>query len=196
MFGPHASLVAQLQAAPTYPTFEIAFRSGLSVPTGDVRSGVPLKDIADLQAPLHLDIGARVARHVFVGGYASVGIGDTSTHYVCPADDCAGRTVHLGAQVHVHILPQHPIDPWLGVGFGYEWFFTSGSPKTSMEGLELVRPMAGFDVRLSPHVALGPFVDGTVAKYSFFESATNATHIDDTRVHSWITLGLRLVLLK
>ena len=55
--------------------------------------------------------------------------------------------------------------------------------------------MAGFDLRLSREFGLGPFVDATIAEYSTVSNtAGDSIDIPRTTVHSWVTVGLRLVL--
>jgi hypothetical protein len=192
-----------LQAAPqTAPqnraTFEAAFRTGLSIPVGFIESNLPVQEIAGLQVPVMLEMGARTSPRVFVGGYAAVGIGSTSRRFdqdFCNARDCAARTVRIGGELHLHIRPAEVVDPWVGAGIGYEWFFTSGTPKVHMSGVEAIRPMIGVDLRMSKSAALGFFLDAPLSVYTTYEPpVAELDRATDKRIHSWVTFGIRLVL--
>lgn len=192
------TLFLQAATAEHHASFEAAFRTGLSVPVGYVESNVPLQEISGLQVPIMVDLGARLTPRVFIGAYGSVGIGSTSRRFdqdFCNAHQCASRTVHLGAQVHLHVRPTKVVDPWVGFGLGYEWFFTSGLPQVHMDGIEALRPMLGVDLRVSKGAAIGFFLDAPLTVYTTYEPpAADVERATDRRLHSWVTFGIRLVL--
>lgn len=188
-----------LQAAPAHhPSFEAAFRTGLSIPVGYIESNVPIQEVAGLQVPIMADLGVRASPRVFIGGYASVGIGSTNRRFdrdYCPGHDCAARTLHIGGEIHLHLRPTKTVDPWVGAGIGYEWFFMTGVKRARMDGIEALRPMLGVDLRLSKNAALGLFLDAPLGVYTTYEPADSALNLpSDNRIHSWITFGLRLAL--
>jgi hypothetical protein len=194
-----------------YPSFEIALRSGVSIPIGGMAQGrfaepIRMAHVAGLQVPVFVDLGWRLSPAVFVGGYGSIALGPGSERFerdTC-LTTCRTLSVHAGAQVHVHLAPRRRVDPWLGIGVGYESLTTAGSPAVDARGFEIARPAAGVDLRLSPLVAGGLFVDGTIVAYTSAESdlagiTPNRSQVpfkeelDRPYIHSWVTFGIRFV---
>lgn len=182
--------------------FQLGIRTGVALPAGKLSENTAMAALASAQIPLFLDIGAKVSRYVFLGGYGSFALGGVSDRWdrnTCRGHDCASRSAHLGAQIQIHFGSFERVNPWIGYGIGYEWLWTSGAPETTVHGPEYGRFMAGFDFRLSHDWGLGPFVDATIGRYTRVTADDNngrskTSDIDDTAVHSWVTVGLRLVL--
>jgi hypothetical protein len=189
--------------------FQLGVRTGVVLPAGRLSDENAMSALATAQIPLFADIGAKISRHVFLGGYASFGIGGVTDRWdrdQCLRNDCNAGSVHIGGQIQVHFAPAERANPWLGYGLGYEWLWTNGFPATTYRGPEYGRFMAGIDFRLSHDFGLGPFVDATLARYTSVTTeerlvggqtaATTETtsDIDNTSLHSWITVGLRFVL--
>jgi hypothetical protein len=178
--------------------FQLGVRTGVALPAGKLSEGVAMNALSAAQIPLFLDIGAKVSRYVFLGGYASFALGGASDRWnrnACRNDDCSARSMHLGAQIQIHFGSFERTNPWIGYGLGYEWLWTAGFPETTYRGWEYGRFMAGVDFRLSHDFGLGPFVDATVAQYSSLSNANvESADISNTALHSWVTVGLRLVL--
>lgn len=149
--------------------FQAALRSGLSMSGGAVAHARPMSDELRFQLPLLIDIGAKVTRHLFLGGYTGMTFAD-------------GMGARLGAELQIHFAPTHFSNPWIGYGFGYEW-------GDGIRGPEYARFMFGVDLRFSRSFGLGPFVDLTLGRYTHEDG--NA--IPETRGHEWFTLGLRVV---
>lgn len=179
--------------------FQLGVRTGVALPAGRLSEGLAMDALAAAQVPLFLDIGAKISRYVFLGGYASFALGGVSDRWdrnSCRrGDDCSSRSAHLGAQVQIHFGSFERANPWIGYGLGYEWLWTAGNPETTYRGWELGRFMAGLDFRLSRDFGLGPFVDATIAQYSSITSDTVISNdIAKTALHSWVTVGIRFVL--
>lgn len=189
--------------------FQLAVRSGVALPAGRLSESTAMAGLASAQIPAFLDIGAKVTRHLFIGGYGSLGLGGVSDRWerrCSDKSDCSSRSMHIGAQIQYHFAPAERVSPWIGYGVGYEWLWTQGHPETTYHGPEYGRFMLGVDARLSRELGFGPFVDATFARYTRISyeqdfrgaSSSNAvvtsTDIDDTSTHSWVTIGLRLVL--
>ena len=179
--------------------FQLGIRTGVALPAGKLSEGTAMDALAAAQIPLFVDVGAKISRYVFLGGYASFALGGVSDRWdrnSCRRDEsCSTRSAHLGAQIQLHLGSFDRVNPWIGYGLGYEWLWTAGFPETTYHGWEYGRFMAGFDLRLSREWGLGPFIDGTIAEYQSISGPTIATtDIDRTAIHSWVTVGLRLVL--
>lgn len=148
---------------------QLALRSGAALPAGHLAGSSPMAALTATQIPLFMDIGAKISRYVFLGGYASVAFGGVTDRWErngCRAKDCGSYSTHLGAQIQIHFGSFERANPWIGYGFGYEWLWTTGSPGRTYRGPEYGRFMAGLDFRLSREFGLGPFVDATLAQYT------------------------------
>jgi hypothetical protein len=178
--------------------FQLGVRTGVALPAGKLSENNAMAALASAQIPLFLDIGAKVSRYVFLGGYAAFALGGVSDRWdrnTCRGNDCSSRSAHLGAQIQIHFGSFERVNPWIGYGIGYEWLWTAGFPETTYRGWEYGRFMAGFDFRLSRDFGLGPFVDATIAQYGTVSTnAAPSTDLANTALHSWVTVGLRFVL--
>jgi hypothetical protein len=95
-----------------------------------------------------------------------------------------------------HVLPSRVIDPWVGVGMGFEWLSTSRTVDgttvdINARGLELVDLELGADIRPTPFFRIGPVLSASVARYT--RIAVNGTDTTDFEpsLHSWVMLGVR-----
>ncbi len=58
--------------------FQMALRTGLSVPFGEAVESENLSDLSSVRVPLVLDIGDKPVPKVFLGGYLGFGFGGVS----------------------------------------------------------------------------------------------------------------------
>ena len=193
--------------------FQMAVRSGISFPIGSFRDhgdpgavgGSPdATELVGPQIPLTLDIGAKVTKWFFVGGYVSLGAGLAAGDLSRSCDtlrlDCRSLTFRVGAQVSYAIAPDDWINPWLGYGLGYSSVSVGDDgAEVTYRGFDFGHFMAGLDFRLSRTFGLGPFVDFTVGKYASRTIETSAGRIDGDisgrSFHYWLTIGPRLTIM-
>jgi hypothetical protein len=188
----------------------MAFRTGYALPFGKFDGG-PNEELSNAfsgQVPLTLDIGAKVGKNVFLGGYLGFGFGGTGDllRPTCASDGatCVTATVRTGLEVLYYFLPDRLVDPWIGYGIGYEGsgvgISVPGHPEFVFagRGIEFAHLLAGFDFRLSKTFGLGPFVDFSLGEYinahidlGTGESADGA--IASKAMHQWLALGVRAV---
>jgi hypothetical protein len=200
-------VVASTHAPPVERTdpsgFELGVRLGYSRPMGGIAQGASLSDIVSNRFPLWLDVGYRFDPHWYVGAFIQYGFMSVPSSYctTCSAHDITGG---LGAMVH--LMPHAIIDPWFGIGVGYE--SVSGSEdmtgnSISFAGFQFCNLQAGIDYYLQ-NLAIGPFMSLSVAEYSTATltvlpdptSGGNAgsTTVGDIRgqvLHEWLTIGFR-----
>jgi hypothetical protein len=203
---------ALAQEAPPPPRvgFQMAFRTGYSIPMGTIAKGV-LADGSDLkmsdtvsgQVPIIVDVGGKVIPHLFIGGYFGLGFGGTAgaVHDSCKAanEDCLGVSIQLGIEAQYHILPSGSVDPWLGYGIGVESLGVSeahGSTTqtTTFTGYQFARLSAGADFRVTRGFGVGPFVEYSLGQYNTINSEGQDLDIPNKAGHQWLTLGVRMVL--
>lgn len=205
---PATSPAAEAPATPTEPEavgetsagkFVLGLRLGYGIPMGDATKGNPLSDGTSGQIPIWLDVGYMVTRNIMVGAYGQYGIAFVKD---CPSGaSCSGSDIRIGLQGQYHISPAEKIDPWLGVGIGYEIASlkaTAGGQEASSttKGMEYLNLQGGADFKVSPAFGIGPFLSFSFGKYS---SATikipglpdQSGDISETAMHQWLTLGVR-----
>jgi hypothetical protein len=206
--------------------FQIGLRSGYGLPFGryaDVRqldafrdSNVnALSDDTHGAIPLWLDLGYRLTPKLELGVYAMYGIVLPREGSVgdplgggCPEGlECSGGGVRFGVQGHYHFSPEGRVDPWLGLGVGYEWITSHvegrviGVPidlQTSHGGPELLHLQAGVDLRATPVFGFGPFAALSLMQYTSCSAELDGNETEcrlpDAAWHGWLLLGVRATL--
>lgn len=199
--------------------FELGARLGYSFASGDYASGLPLGSpsgdalVPGISGgiPLTFDLGMRIGKYVYVGGFASYGFLST----ICPQANpgytihCDGHDVRGGIDAQIHIVPRGKVDPWVGFGFGHEWLTTSltvsdgsGSPATdkqTFDGWNFADVMVGLDFRMARGLGFGPYLELTSGSFgSDSESVSGggssqsaSSDFSSTSSHQWFTLGVR-----
>jgi hypothetical protein len=210
-----AAGVARADDAPPSPALELGVRIGYSLPLGNVTgtgtqtvgnttfqaTGASLSDDFNGRVPFLFDAGLRITPNVYLGALLSYGVlfvnGDKlgCTNGI----SCSGHALEVGANVHYHLAPDAAFDPWLGLGFGYEWATLSASQGSqsvdaTLSGFQFVDAQIGGDYRVA-NLVLGPFVMLGVGQYSSASSSSGDTSvsvdISHQALHEWLTFGVR-----
>jgi hypothetical protein len=143
----------------------VGFRGGIShsfgLEQGDVGNDY-------LAVPLWLDVGVRLG-NLFLGAYGRYGIMQTPAP-PCPLASTCTQSAHdirFGAEVLYHFGPSATVDPWVGVGLGYQGLYESASIARN-DGLSIATDnvtgffdavaQAGIDLHVAPSLSVGPFV--------------------------------------
>jgi outer membrane protein W len=202
------------------PGFAVGIRAGYGIPLGNATGsatedgeGNKLSDAVSGMIPLQLDLGYFINSNLYVGGSFQYGIGFLPSDLAdsCDASDasCSVSQMRFGLNLAYHFAPNASINPWLGVGVGYETLTLSQSGEvmgvdieasTSVKGFEFVNAQGGLDFAVSPTISVGPFVTFTVAQYSSAslsgegggEEVDESNDIENTAIHSWLYGGVRL----
>jgi hypothetical protein len=197
---------------------ELGLRLGYSLPLGRVHgaetmtNGVTtatspaesLSDAARSQIPIWADIGLRATPRLYVGGFFQYGIAfvpnNSTTGCRVGGVSCSGHDLMFGVDAHYHIMPGTTLDPWVGLGVGYESFGTSQSANGqsasgSFSGFQFVNVQAGGDCMLTPNLGVGPFVAFSLGEFtsaSYDQGATStSSSVEYTGLHEWLTIGVR-----
>lgn len=194
--------VAQ-EAPPARRGFEMALRTGYSIPFGSASQGQKMSDFATGQVPLIVDVGGKVLPELFIGGYVGLAFGGEAgaAKQACDSNGggCVNVAVTLVIEAQYHILPAGKVNPWLGYGIGIESIAGSagnnGGDTSGFTGWQYARFSGGVDFRLNRVFGVGPFVDLALGDYS--KADFNSTHLDiaQTTMHEWLTIGARFVFL-
>ncbi|GAC1341172.1 MAG: hypothetical protein NVSMB23_12340 [Myxococcales bacterium] len=197
-----APAVAQ-QPAPSGdgPTLELGLRTGFMLGFGDDLRGLSAATTSRYQSflPLELDVGVRFASGLVLGAYLQYG--QALGKRCATATTCSGRLIRFGADALFHARPRAPIDPWVGLGIGYEIGRFAQAPAGQAEtvdtlrGLELFHLQAGLALPVATRVALGPFVMLALGRYTVATTAqgslSTTADIRDQSLHELLLFGLR-----
>lgn len=172
---------------------EVGSRLGYSFPTGDIRSGLALTNVVSGMVPLQLDLGYRVNPTWFVGVYGQYGF--VLLKDATCATHCSAHDVRFGLEAQYHLMPLKAVDPWAGLGVGYELLPVSGSiggqsASQTLKGMEFVNLSFGADFKIAPALGVGPFLGLSIGEFSSFG---DLGAISGKGVHLWLTLGVRSV---
>jgi hypothetical protein len=155
------------------PGFEAGLRLGAALPIGKAGRDAggadrKLGDLTSWRAPVWADVAYRVSPTASYGVYGQIGFGGTG-------DGCVGKCdwadLHIGAQGQWRFSPESNIDPWLGVGVGWESLsyrdlvletFTQtsellGGPELLLQG--------GLELEVDKALKIGPYVSAGVGSY-------------------------------
>ncbi|MBS2013941.1 MAG: hypothetical protein JST00_13715 [Deltaproteobacteria bacterium] len=192
---------------------QFGIRFGASFPSGRISpvEGDSMLGNFAWQGIGAFELGLKPIPELFVGAYVELGYGDAADllEEVCSANlvACTARTSRVGFEILVHLLPAQWVDPWLGYGFGYDGgslVYGEGrkAKVDSFDGLEVARLMSGVDFRLSRSIGVGAFLQLGVGRYTdatrrgrpFTGTLTVLNDdIPESALHSWTSLGLRVI---
>jgi opacity protein-like surface antigen len=173
--------------------FDLALRAAYGVPYGDAK-GSSFPDVVPGAVHIGIEVGYFFTPNFYVGGYFTFGFatGDSSAGTACSDVDssCSATPIRLGASARWHFLPRELLDPWAGLGVGYEIVNVSESTSTSNEaqsaslhGFEAMF-QAGVDYKPRPFYGIGPFIESSFGHFTSSPSATS--------LHGWFDIGLHL----
>lgn len=150
------------------PHFELVLRSGYAVPAGSlsyptvktfIGGSIDVAQRMSDKVPLAVEAGIRFP-NVFVGAFVDIGqVRPLCGTGYCGSSQAAGNDVILGFAGQFHPWPGSIIDPWVGVGWGFESLPGVGQLELtcSCKGLTGLATI-GIDVRVGDYLAIGPFV--------------------------------------
>jgi len=199
------------RAADASPTgIELGLRSGYAIPFGNTfsatKGGSPpsITDAINGAIPFWFDVGYRFNPNMYVGGYVQYAIGfiNNGDRFGCSMSgvSCSLNIVMFGADFHYHVMPDGVLDPWVGVGVGYEIFTLSASSQVMSSsvggnGIQFFNVQAGADYKVMPNLGIGPFVMFGLGQYSSCSlsvpSRPPGCSVQETALHEWLTFGLR-----
>jgi len=200
---------------PAKTGFQAHFFSGVALPAGRATgaAGDTLAKRYAWQIPFGVDLGGKLTRSTYLGGYLIIGVGsegsDRLVEALCDDDDedwendvsCSAVNVRLGIEAEYGFDPGGYVSPWLGYGFGMEAGVQSIRDSTGYRenntatGITWAQLSGGLDVRNA--VGWGPFAELSLGRYMTTRTEVGGQHsttdIDDRAFHVWATLGMRLV---
>jgi opacity protein-like surface antigen len=197
---------------PAARSFQAALRTGAQLPWGEASDaqGDALAARYAWQVPILVDVGFKLHKPWFVGlyggvGYGNVGSGDAGEE-ACAVENvsCSTLSYQLGVQAQYHLAPSDQLNPWLGLGAGYELFRQSLSAGSYREeqrtsGITLLKVMLGLDYRMVGF-GVGPFTELSLGRFQATRTLVGGeeTHegpVEPSGWHGFLTLGARVVVM-
>ncbi|MFP2904068.1 hypothetical protein ACLESD_03140 [Pyxidicoccus sp. 3LFB2] len=201
--------------------FSLGLRAGYGIPFGesmgsqDEDEETKLSDAVSGVIPLQVDLGYFLNSNLYLGASFQYGIGQLPED--CDDSDledtsCGVTQLRFGVNVAYHFAPAAKINPWLGVGVGYESLSLNASGElggapiegsSTIAGFEFANAQGGVDFRVSDKVYVGPFATFTVAQYSKASIKVDvegdspldmeaSDDIEDKTLHAWLYGGVRM----
>ncbi|MCK6545625.1 autotransporter outer membrane beta-barrel domain-containing protein [Myxococcota bacterium] len=192
-------------------SFQLALRLGAGIPFGKA-SGLENDELSkgtSAHGVALIDVGYKLTANIFIGGYFGLGRGgmgsDPMLTSTCEADgiSCASDSLRVGLEAQYHFTPASRMSWWAGYGVGLERLALAfsgpgGDASTSLLGVEYALLSGGFDYRVSETFGIGPVVSLSLGSYvnhsQELNGASMGRDIDDSALHAWLNLGVRLVL--
>lgn len=185
---------------------EVALRTGVALPYGELWNGMKLKSYASVVVPFVVEAGYRLIPGLFLAGRFQYGYAFVHNPVgSCQDISCDGSVITVGAEVLYRFAPEAAFAPWVGVGLGYEWAaadITFSSVPQSANSYSYRGPQGllqvGGDGRVGRQVVLGPFVEVALGRFDKAEEHTHSADFDATidllaspAWHAWFSLGVR-----
>jgi len=180
---------------------QLGLRFGYAVPVGNVYPeetfnfgagvipGLKLSTIAADQVPIGLDVGYMVTPHILLGTYGQYGV---NTHNWSNCDGCTAHDLHLGLQAQYHFDRDRVVDPWFGLGAGYESLaVTQAGEDRSFQGWQLLTLQGGVDFRTTHALTIGPFASVSFDEYVRQSRGGDSFGVHPKAIHEWITFGVK-----
>jgi outer membrane protein W len=180
----------------------LGVRLGYGIPLGkasDTDNG-DLNKLYSGKIPIWLDLGYFVTPNVMIGLYGQYAIAMIADDFCTEGADCSGSVIRIGLQGQYHLSPGESMNPWFGLGIGYEIANFSAEADTplgsieidgSAKGLEFANIQAGADFKVADNVGIGPFVSFSLGQYSSFESGDSGGDVEEKAMHEWLVIGVK-----
>lgn len=199
--------------------FSLGLRAGYGLPFGKVAGGAGsdegggMGDFVSGKIPLQLDAGYFVTRNLYLGGSFQYALGLLAEDCSEPVS-CSVSVMRFGLNADYHFQPREKLDPWVGLGVGYERLSLSSSitvegmsasASLAASGFEFASLHGGADYQIAGDLFVGPFVTLTAAQYSSAslgglepipgaeeDEIPEDTTIEEKAFHFWLMGGVRL----
>ncbi len=167
---------------------------GVAFPMGNTASGSKLGDLTSALIPLWLEVGYMVTPNVMLGAYAQYAIAGGGANWVG-----SGSDIRLGVQGQYHPNARGTVDPWVGLGIGYEILKMNAdllgyTASMTLKGPEFANLQACVDFNVWSTLRIGPFASFSIDEYttgsaSMPGAGSQSGSIDNKSLHEWFMIG-------
>jgi hypothetical protein len=166
---------------------ELTVGTGYTQPFGMLRSGVGMPQVAKAGIGVDVAGGYRIDPHwgISLGG---------QYQELTPERVDATRGVAATIAAQYHIAPMTRLDPFVELGTGYRALWQvpgNNQAQVLNHGLQLARLRAGFDVRLSPDIAVAPVIGADANLFLWQDSAGQNVAISNPAVNTFVFAGVQ-----
>ena len=205
---------ARAEAKPEERTaFLMSAAAGVGLPLGEAYAGKPLADWLSVAFPLTFELGTRILGRyeLAVTGTYSLGVARSTGASGCynASNGCSASVGQVGLAFLWHPLGLTAVDPYLGVGVGYEWLEIRATVQgknfdQSFGGWNVTMLQGGVDFSLGGAFTVGPYVQASLGEYltSSYTVPTQgggvqsgSSSVANPAVHFWLAVGVRLVVI-
>ncbi len=222
-WAPPLAAAEPVAAEPAPARLHLALRTGFGVPFGSYARVRRIATFSDTDVnrlgddthgviPLWVDVGYRLSPQLMAGVYFMYGLvlpkqapANDPLRGGCPEGaDCFANGIRLGVQAQYAFAPGSFVNPWLGLGLGYERISSQlkgqllGVPIDSSSthgGAELLHLQGGVDLQAAPALRIGPFgaISGMRYTHCSAELAgeSAACRVSEGAWHGWVVVGVR-----
>jgi hypothetical protein len=182
------------QSVTDQPGVSLSARLAYAVPMGSLAQGSTLSDGLSGGIPIVIEGAYRINRNLslgLAGQYAYVMTKNCDTGASCSSSD-----FQILLEAIYNARMGSTIDPWVGLGIGYEQLSLSesaggASQDVSVSGWGLATLQVGGNFVAAPQVEVGPFLSFSVGKYGSASAGGQSADIPMTAFHEWLQIGVR-----
>jgi hypothetical protein len=166
----------------------------MSVPAGSALGNI------DFMVPVWIEVGYAFHGRLYLGADIIFGWVKPTTDAFIGGTNC-GCSVHdlqIGVEALYHPWPTHKLDPWVGIGVGFERLTVASADLGAADssGFQFMNFQLGLDIHLVKGIAVGPFFSTSLGSFNsaeahdgFGEPQMGVTA--DSSIHAWFLLGIR-----
>jgi hypothetical protein len=184
-----ASYFNQPVAAPTN-AFELKVGTGYTQGFGMLTPSQRIGEVATAGIGVNLDADYRIDPRWSVGLQ-----GEYQEFQNNRAVNYAARGLAANVGFTYHGSPYVHGDPWLRLATGYRGLWNvsapGGPPSTLVHGFEIAKATIGYDVRLSPAVAIAPLIGADVNAFLSQNQNGVNTRLSSTQIGTYVFAGLQ-----
>lgn len=182
-------------------------RIGYTRPLGSFQSWRDSEIFQAIRAgvPVTLDFGYRPVPEFYLGVYSTFAPGTGGDRYtdICEKPGCYAMSYRFGVNLEGHFRPASRVDPWVGFGLGGDVSSlgirdSRGTVTSTVRGFDFTILSLGFDVRATPLISFGPYVQYAFGVYTHWRVSaprfTSDHALSDPTIHGWLSAGLRCTL--
>jgi hypothetical protein len=202
------AVVALATAPEARAQFALDAKVAYAIPTGSVWAGSPwnprwpMTKVWTGAIPVEVAGRYRFSPNLSAGVYFQWGPAFVTATGFDQIAGSFGWDMRIGAEIVYAFTPGRSMNPWFGLGTGWEWTQYAGTKAGSaasvtMNGWEYLNVQTGLDFALSKGVGLGPYAAFLGGNYSGIVASGSSTgwggsvELASRAFHGWFQIGVK-----